>query len=77
MPSMNPASRPTCPFCRVPWSDAMMDQYDRMATDNGCACCSGPAPVQASHVERRLAVPIGDLCCASCHRAIYLAPSPD
>ena len=64
------APRPECPFCRAPWSDAMLDQFDAMTGSASCACCAGPA-VAAKPVP----VATEDLCCAACGRAIYLAPA--
>jgi hypothetical protein len=68
---------PLCPFCKAPWTEAMLDQYDALVDPNGCACC-GSAGVIAhdeghhDHVER--AIPTADLCCESCGKAIFRAP---
>ena len=74
MTSMKQSSRPTCPFCGVPWGDEMIEHYESMTSQNDCACCAGPQADRHSHSDRAPAIPVRDLCCTSCHRAIYLAP---
>jgi hypothetical protein len=61
--------RPSCPFCAAPWSDAMIAELGAMSSP--CSCCGGPADVAAAEP---LPMPSGDLCCATCGRAIYLNP---
>jgi hypothetical protein len=66
---------PNCPYCGTPWTPAMLDQYDRAAQDFGCGCCGGQRLSIHDHVERMAAIPAQDLCCATCRRPIYRAPS--
>ena len=65
---------PQCPFCRAPWTRAMLDQYDAMTDPHGCACC-GPAeaPDHAHAHAHRPVTPPADIACAACGRAIYRA----
>ena len=60
--------RPTCPFCREPWTDVMLDQLDSMTDTASCACCAGPV---AAAIHWPLPMPAADLCCTACGRAIY------
>jgi uncharacterized ParB-like nuclease family protein len=62
--------RPECPFCRAEWTDAMLDQFDAMTGTSSCACCAG-GEVAATP----LPVPVDDLSCDTCGRAIYLKPA--
>jgi hypothetical protein len=62
-------SRPACPFCAAPWSDAMLAQFAAMSSP--CSCCGGPA---AEEAQAPLPTPSEDLCCGACGRAIYLNP---
>lgn len=64
---------PTCPFCQASWTQEMIVELERFSSSGGCSCCGGltentanpPLPVEQ---------PDHDLCCASCGKAIYLAP---
>ncbi len=62
--------RPTCPFCRADWTDAMLDQYARYTVAGPCGCCGG----DAHDIGDAPALPTEDLCCVACGRAIYLKP---
>ncbi len=59
--------RPTCPFCRAPWTDAMLDAFDAMSVPGSCACCADGPTV----LHWPLPKPAADLCCEACGRAIY------
>jgi len=63
--------RPACPFCGAYWSDAMLDEYERLSAP--CPCC-GPAGSSAPVPVQPLPVPDRDLCCATCGRAILMMP---
>jgi len=64
----------TCPFCGAGWTARMVEAFDRMILPGGCACCApGTAGLQAEH-EAHEPVPVADLECDSCGRAIYRAP---
>ena len=66
-PEESDAFRPACPFCRAPWTDAMLEQLDAMSGPAGCSCCLGEPVV----VHWPLPRPAADLCCAACGKAIY------
>lgn len=66
---------PDCPFCGSAWTAAMIAHYDAMSTASSCACCA-PHHAHGGHEPAvKAAVPVSDLCCDSCGRAIYQAPS--
>jgi len=53
----------------------MIAHYDAMSAASSCACCT-PRHAHGQHEpEAKAAVPVSDLCCDSCGRAIYQAPS--
>ncbi|MCW2363934.1 MULTISPECIES: hypothetical protein [unclassified Sphingobium] len=62
----------TCPFCHAHWTQEMIDQLERFSSAGGCACCS-LTPDLVAH--QPLETPKRDLCCATCGKAIYLAPN--
>ncbi|MCW3838310.1 hypothetical protein ACFQ1E_19885 [Sphingomonas canadensis] len=67
-----PAIRPSCPFCRAEWTDAMLAQFDAYTVAASCACCGHG---ETAHVHGDAPeVPLEDICCAACGRAIYLKP---
>ncbi|MDB5662442.1 MAG: hypothetical protein JWN59_780 [Sphingomonas bacterium] len=73
--------RPTCPFCRADWTDGMLEQYDSHTVRGSCACCpdtgdTGDTGDSAQHgPSPAVSVPVSDICCAACGRALYLAPA--
>ena len=72
MTDSTPSEGPTCPFCGVAWTAAMLAELDRFTMASGCACCGG-APAQHAQHAAPIAQPTEDLCCAACGRAIYRA----
>ncbi len=61
--------RATCPFCAVPWSDAMLEAYAALSSD--CSCCGGDAH---NAVADDRPIPTEDLCCDSCSKPLFYAP---
>ncbi|HWW63793.1 MAG TPA: hypothetical protein VNZ43_03465 [Sphingomonadaceae bacterium] len=73
MTTSDSPSQPSCPFCRAPWTDAMLEQFESYSSGTSCSCCAGPEVVEEHH-DHAPSVPVEDLCCAACGRAIYLKP---
>ena len=66
---------PSCPFCQAPWTDAMLAEFERFSTPGGCQCCHGEHGAEtAGEVAVQPPVPVRDLCCEACGRAIYRKP---
>jgi hypothetical protein len=66
---------PTCPFCQAAWSQAMLDHYDRLSAGSSCGCGHDHGSGHQNIMDHAPVAPVGDLCCTSCGRAIYRAPS--
>ena len=64
-----------CPFCGASWSARMVDAFERMRLPGGCACCAPGIPASRFEPDIHEPLPVADLECDSCGRAIYRAPS--
>ncbi len=71
MPSSS-GTRPLCPFCRAPWTEGMLRQYDAAA--NGACACGFPHRNSwfADPPDHDPAPPPAeDIACAACGGVIY------
>jgi hypothetical protein len=53
----------------------MTEAFERMMLPGGCACCNPGIPGSRFEPEVHELVPVADLECDSCRRAIYRAPA--
>lgn len=71
------ADMPLCPFCGVPWTQAMVAQLEQQRRSHRpfCVCCVGLFDEEERVPGPMAVLPAKDLCCESCGKAIYRAPS--
>ena len=64
---------PACPYCGTAWTAAMLLAFKRHSRDVACECCvvlPGLVPAPGPSLK-----PAQDLCCDSCGKPIYSAPT--